>query len=328
MYRHIFKTGAKTFSGIGALLIINNIPKSFCEKQKLLFDTKGLDYELNSFTTNEKMLLTGVGMRKLNLFITEFNVYLAGIHLNKNTLEKVKKWKQTESDIPLSSVILSDIKQESYTTFWLKPLIKNECPVIIKLKFVRDLSYEKLMNAFNEAFIGLPEDEIELFKRHFINIIGKSGVEENDEIHFSWINNDSLILSKNEKSSEILLLPNIVPRLLDVYLHPDKTVSKDLFDSFHNNILQLISDELNEKSENEQPEKQQGATEQDEKEPEQQEQEQQEQQQQEEQEQQEEQQKEQQPEQEQQEEQQKEQQPEQEQQEQQEEEIKSKYDEK
>ena len=87
MYRLIFKTGARTFSGIGALLIINNnIPKSFCEKQKLSFDTKGLDYELNSFTTNEEMLLTGVGMRKLNFLITEFNVYLAGIHLNKNAL--------------------------------------------------------------------------------------------------------------------------------------------------------------------------------------------------------------------------------------------------
>lgn len=224
---------------IGHSFAINNY--AFCNKE-LSFDTKNFASEIISPHTKENLKLIGVGMRKKNLFITDLHLYLVGVHFNNRTLERIKEWKNNKSQDPFTSIILPSNENTS-----LLSLNTTESPVSIKLKFVRNLSADQIVKAFNDAFHGVSEEDINLFKEQLLKCIGdEKGVVNGDELDFNWINNDSLFISNNDTAGDIIKSPDISKRLLDIYLDSKNTVCKELLDSVNSNIDNLVNENCKE----------------------------------------------------------------------------------
>ncbi len=206
---------------------------AFCDGT-FKFDTRGFSERTPITISNSpfSLNLSGVGMRRKNFYVVEVDVYLVGISLSDQALKLAKEWKANHSDQSAAQYIINN-----------QPAVKgtgNKTPYLsASLRFVRGVTKEQITEAFNDAFVGGNEEEIKNFKTSLGEIVhdGKVGVGE--EIGFVWIAGGGLQITRNGTNEKIVNAPSLESRLLSVYIDADKTVSKELIQSFNSNIMNL-----------------------------------------------------------------------------------------
>ena len=162
--------------GLVGLAHSSSFSSAYCSyENKLSFDTRGFESKITCPYTNDNLTLTGIGMRKMNIFITELHVYLVGIHLNDKALERVKSWKMEKSEELLSTILLPVLSEESSYFPFSNNVKKNESPVSIKLRFVRNVNKEKIVDAFSRAFKGLSKEAVTDFQSALNKALGDNG---------------------------------------------------------------------------------------------------------------------------------------------------------
>lgn len=106
----------------------------------------------------------------------------------------------------------------------------------VTLKFVRNVGKDKIVSAFDDAFVGCNKDAIILFKLSLDKSLGGVDLNQNDTLEFYWIEGGGLRIAKNNVMREHIALPEIEKRLLEVYVDDKRTVSKDLVASIRSNV--------------------------------------------------------------------------------------------
>jgi hypothetical protein len=182
--------------------------------------------------SSNPIYLVGVGMRRKYLIIAEFDVYLVGLGLSKDSMQKAVEWVKTpeESRKPLSSYVLP------------KKGLSSQPKTIkagVMLQMVRGATKQQFVEAFREAFAGVNVEHFNNFQPLLESCMGDKGMQAKDEMGFFFMNDGSLILAKNGEVKGSITIPEINERLFDIYSDPKRAVSKELTTSISNNLLQV-----------------------------------------------------------------------------------------
>jgi hypothetical protein len=156
--------------------------------------------------------------------------YLCGFYLSDDGAKIAKEWNTAKDGSNLNDALVS----KGYNNKDLSPL------AAVKLKFVRGVGQDAIVEAFNDAFKGLDADAIASFKAATKKVIGEKGMKEGEEFSFFWFGeSNGLVVSKNGVPIEAV--PNtpkvkeLEKRLLGVYLNNTNTVSPELVKSITEN---------------------------------------------------------------------------------------------
>ena len=117
--------------------------------KKQFFDSKGFPTKVMVSTSNNTktpMALAATGMRRKNFYITEVDVYQVGMYVSNESLKTSKQWINTDKSAPLVDSLTVPSKSLKSKT--------NGPRIMMSLKFVRNVSNDKITEAFNEAFSG------------------------------------------------------------------------------------------------------------------------------------------------------------------------------
>jgi hypothetical protein len=160
----------------------------------------------------------------------DINVYAIELKLNSVLLSATKNWYSSSKQISLVNTLIQSTDKEVNK--------ENDLPKItIKLKFLRDLSTNQVIQGFKDAFIGQNIDDTNNFIKILSEIlINRSGIKTGEEILFEWKDGCGL----NIKSGNIyrtLDNPQVETYFLGVYLDSKRTVSPDLLKSLELNVL-------------------------------------------------------------------------------------------
>jgi len=148
--------------------------------------------------------LIASGMRKKNLFVVNVDVYHVGIYASPS----------------LENTIKSNIKANK--DFGLASKTGDEVSLSIYLKFVRDVTTDKIVQAFQEGLSTSVSDKTALnsFTSILLKKIGSKGASKDDTIEFIFKgrNNDEVgILVRDDKVPEIVKSAALRERLIDIY---------------------------------------------------------------------------------------------------------------
>lgn len=195
------------------------------------FDTKGFE------TSTNGLKLSGVGMRRKNFYIVEVDVYQTALNLSAEALAAGQTcMKQGVDKCTLADDLSNSIKIGT----------KGQPPspeVTVTLKFVRNVSKPQVVDAFNEAFAGLSEDEIAGFKDALARNVGDNGMKVGEEIVFQWIGGGGLCITRGGSAvvdnGSCFRGDGIEKRLLEVYVDKKRTVSPELVKCVEDNICKI-----------------------------------------------------------------------------------------
>jgi hypothetical protein len=195
------------------------------------FDNQGFPIEsipLNVSKKAQPLYLLGVGMRRKNLYIVEVDIYKVGFCLSAEALKKGKE--AIISGQKISDLVLEESKSSSadYIPALSVPLI-----------FVRSVSTNMVVDAFNDAFAGCDPAAVTQFKTVLRDSIGAGGMNVGDEITYYWLKGGGIVIAKNGVAGGMMRNKEIEKRLLDVYVDPSRTVSPDLVKSIQSHIHDL-----------------------------------------------------------------------------------------
>jgi hypothetical protein len=182
---------------------------------------------ISSLATPKSLSLTGVGMRRKNLYLVEIDVYLASLSLSPTALAQSKA-SLNKKETPLADTILTTREGGSIP----QPI------AIVTLRFQRDVDSQTFALGFNDVFIGLPADEIAVFQRQVKASIG-NGAKKGDDVSLVWMEGGSLIFLKNGQIGETFTNPVLEKRLLEAYVDVKRAVSPELVKSIETNIPQM-----------------------------------------------------------------------------------------
>jgi hypothetical protein len=172
-------------------------------------------------------------MRRKNLYITEVDVYLVGINLSKSAQQSGKDWALNhKSDVSLVQHIMGNPTTK----------LPAEVKVSATLRFQRDISKDQFLTAFEEAFKGCDADAIVDFKARIGKVIaaqGNGAVTKKEELVLYFLDNGTVLFSLNGVFGEKLENVALNRRLLEIYIDPARTVSKELFTSLEKNLADL-----------------------------------------------------------------------------------------
>lgn len=192
------------------------------------FDSKGFSMKFIPPNilgkASQPLYLTGVGMRRKNFYIVEVDVYLTALCLSPPALERGRLAAHQHKS--LAEEILSAPRTQSGGI--------PEAAVI--LKFVRNVTTNQIVEAFNDAFVGCDQASIDQFKNLLRDSIGLDGMPKGNEIVFCWLQGGGLAVSKNGICGEVMKSPEIEKRLLEVYVDPSRAVSPQLVESIQGNL--------------------------------------------------------------------------------------------
>ena len=217
----------RSISRLGFLGAISPLTAfAFAEWQ---FDTKGFETHQRDaggvMKFEKPLVLTGVGMRKKNLYVVAVDVYMAAAFLSPSAVANAKAWKSgTIADAVLSAN--SNTKSP-------------QAAAIVTLRFVRDVGASNLKGAFNEILSGLPLAEINAFTEQVGASVGAEGVKNGEDILFVWMEGGGLSIVCKGKAGHIDN-PAVEKKLLDGYLDAEKGVSPDLRKCFADNIANIV----------------------------------------------------------------------------------------
>jgi hypothetical protein len=225
---------AINFAKMGALATIPVLGLTACDAS-WPFDTRGLPTH-NKLVATPKvkdatgpLALAGVGMRSKNFYITAVDVYLCGCSLSGESVQRAQAWKAAGSTSSLPEALLAPAGSKG----------KAGPKVAVALKFVRAVSTSQVVEAFNDAFKGLPADEVAKFKAALAATVGDAGLKVGEEIGFYWLNPNGLVITKNGDVGDVLVNDDLCLRLLGVYLDPKITICPELLASVDTNVQSL-----------------------------------------------------------------------------------------
>lgn len=202
------------------------------------FETKGLPTEVTPVIPNvanvHPLLLSGVGMRRKNLYIVEVDIYLLGLNLSTAALTKGKDWSKTENKTTtLSDALLEKTPLQLPTKTKKATTSHNDVRIALTLRFVRGVTKTQFLDAFNDAFAGCNQANVDTFKNSLGKIVDDSGVKQGEEIYFYWLDNGDFTVSRNGVMGDTFNINEINHRLLEVYIDPKRTVCPELSKSIH-----------------------------------------------------------------------------------------------
>lgn len=146
------------------------------------------------------------GMRRKNLYIMEVDVYQAAVNLSPEAQVILKK-SLSDPNASISDAIIA---------------INSGCKAAVTLRFVRDVEKNKIVEAFNDNFSELNQNDVKAFKEALGSSIGATGLKKNDELVFFWTS-DGIIITKNNVVGNKFRSASgdaVERRLLEVYLDP------------------------------------------------------------------------------------------------------------
>ena len=208
----------------------SNYPKSDVKPlpSKDFFDTQGFPSKISWESKAPcQLYLSGVGMRRKNLYVTSVDVYRVGLYLSPLSLNDSKEWKKEGKSISIADTLVSTSNNSKIT---------DQAKAGVILKFVRDVGKDSISEAFISAFVGCNEMSIKKFKEALSNTIVDGTIKKGEELGFFWLQNNGLVITKNNIVGKEIYEPELENRLLKVYLDPKLTVSSELISSFEANI--------------------------------------------------------------------------------------------
>lgn len=171
--------------------------------------------------------MAGVGMRRKNLYITEVDVYMIGINLSKKGESLAKVWNAKHtSDCSLAAFLMKNTDQK----------LASEVTVSATLRFCRQITKDQFLAAFDEAFKGCSPEAVADFRTIMGSAISSGVVAKSDELVLYWLDNGDIAFALNGVFGDRLTNRELNQRLLEVYIDPARTVSKELYASLESTI--------------------------------------------------------------------------------------------
>jgi hypothetical protein len=161
------------------------------------------------------LTLAAVGMRRKNLYVVEVDIYMIGISLSDQTIKSAKEWAASDNESSLADYIFPSGPSNT------------DVKIAATLRFARGVTRQQFIDAFDDAFKGLPKEMIDDWKAQMSTSI-TGNVEKDDEIIFYWLDNGEVLFTKNGKVGQSLKYNTLNKRLLEVYIDPARAVSKEV----------------------------------------------------------------------------------------------------
>lgn len=184
-------------------------------------------------TAANPLILAGVGMRRKNLYITEVDVYLTAINLSSKALKRAQEWSATHK----SEVTLSDYLTQDF----IGKKVPTDVAVSVTLRFCRHITKDQFLTAFDEVLKGCTPDAVVAFKTKLGGSISSGAVSQKDELVLFWLDNGDIAYTLNGEPGERLTNFELNKRLLEIYMDPAKTVSKELTTCLEKHIGEISS---------------------------------------------------------------------------------------
>lgn len=160
-------------------------------------------------------------MRRKNFYIAEVDVYLVGINLSNKALKRAQEWNASrKSEVTLVDYLTQDNAGKK---------IPTDVMISATLRFCRTITRDQFLGAFDDSFKGCSPDAVASFKERVGKVMVSGSLTQKDEAGMFWLDNGDFIFSVNGELSERLTNPELNKRLLEVYLDPTRTVSKELY---------------------------------------------------------------------------------------------------
>jgi len=195
---------------------------TFCDWQQ------GFPQKLKAPVQSSPLLLSGVGMRRKNLYVMEVDVYLAALNLSPEAFAQSQAVYSNDVNASIAEAIMTPVKNGS------------GCKAAVTLRFVRNVEKDKIVEAFNDAFKGLDESDVIAFKGALSHTVGESGLKKGEEIAFFWTLNGVVITKNGEVGDKFKSTTGdgVERRLLEVYVDPRRAVSPELIKSIKEHVGQ------------------------------------------------------------------------------------------
>jgi len=178
--------------------------------------------------SSSSLSLSGVGMRRKNLYIMEVDVYLAALNLSPEALLISQKIFASDPNASIAEAIMT-------------PVNGSGCKAAVTLRFVRDVAKDKIVEAFNDAFNELNQNDVKTFKTALGNTLGDAGLKKGEEIAFFWTS-DGIVITKNNNVGNKFKSASgdaVERRLLEVYVDPRRAVSPELIKSIKEQLIAI-----------------------------------------------------------------------------------------
>lgn len=161
-------------------------------------------------------------MRRKNLYITEVDVYLVGVNLSSKALKRAQEWSATKkNDVTLATYLTQDAAAGRK--------VPTDVAVSATLRFCRSITKDQFLTAFDEAFKGCTPEAVAAFKSSMGKVMSAGSVGQKDELVLFWLDNGDIAFTLNGTVGERLTNFELNKRLLEVYIDPTRTVSKELY---------------------------------------------------------------------------------------------------
>ena len=176
------------------------------------------------------LTLAGVGMRRKNFYITEVDVYQIGINLSHNGVALAKEWEsEQKGKVSLAAYLMRSCKHK----------LATEVTVSATLRFCRQVTKDQFLNAFDEAFKGCSPDAVAEFRSTMGSAMSTGVVAKGDDVSLFWLDNGEMAFALNGVLGDRLTNRELNQRLLEVYIDPARTVSKELYTCIETHIKDL-----------------------------------------------------------------------------------------
>ena len=156
-------------------------------------------------------------MRRKRIVFIDVDIYLVGLHLGQKSLQLTKKWISNNGEAELHDVLLENFENK-----------RNEANILISLHFMRDVSKQQLLQAFNDAFHGSDIKLVSDFTSALSITAGPEGMKTREELFFCWLDTGELAMRKDKGPIITISNKSLAKKLLQVYLDPNKSVCPDL----------------------------------------------------------------------------------------------------
>jgi len=190
---------------------------------------QGFPANLKAPVPSSSLSLSGVGMRRKNLYVMEVDVYLAALNLSPEALSLSQKIFASNPNASIAEAIMTPVKNGS------------GCKAAVTLRFVRDVGKDKIVEAFNDAFNELNQNDVKAFKTALGNTLGDAGLKKGEEIAFFWTS-DGIVITKNNNAGNKFKSASgdaVERRLLEVYVDPRRAVSPELIKSIKEQLVAM-----------------------------------------------------------------------------------------
>lgn len=178
------------------------------------------------------LFLAGVGMRRKNLYLFEVDVYLCGFNLSKPALGVAQAWSKANKAGTASTGLADELVDSKASS----GLASGSTSIHITLNMVRHVLTNQIVEAFNDAFVGLEASEVAIFKEALRLAVGPTGILDKENIGFSWLAGGGMAITRNGEVKAVVQSAVVEKRLLEVYVNPKLAVSKELLDSISANV--------------------------------------------------------------------------------------------